>query len=65
MSLLIATGLSKAFGALDVFAGVDLRIEAGDRIGFVGAERHGQDHAAAHPGRRRSATAGDVAASAG
>jgi ATP-binding cassette subfamily F protein 3 len=42
MSLLIATGLAKAFGALDVFAGIDLRIEAGDRIGFVGANGAGK-----------------------
>ncbi len=42
MSLLVATGLSKAFGALDVFSGVDVRIEAGDRIGFVGANGAGK-----------------------
>ncbi len=42
MSLLVATGLSKAYGALDVFSGVDLRIEAGDRIGFVGANGAGK-----------------------
>jgi ATP-binding cassette, subfamily F, member 3 len=42
MSLLIATGLAKAFGALDVFSGIDLRIEAGDRIGFVGANGAGK-----------------------
>ena len=42
MSLLVATGLSKAFGALDVFQGVDLRIEAGDRIGMVGPNGAGK-----------------------
>ncbi len=42
MSLLIATGLAKAFGALDVFSGIDLRIEEGDRIGFVGANGAGK-----------------------
>ncbi len=42
MSLLVATGLSKAFGALDVFSGVDVRIESGDRIGFVGANGAGK-----------------------
>ena len=42
MSLLIATGLSKAFGALDVFGGIDVRIEGGDRIGFVGANGAGK-----------------------
>jgi ATP-binding cassette subfamily F protein 3 len=42
MSLLVATQLGKAFGALDVFEGVDLRIEAGDRIGFVGSNGAGK-----------------------
>ena len=42
MSLLVATGLGKAYGALDVFEGVDARIEAGDRIGFVGANGSGK-----------------------
>jgi len=36
MSLLVATQLGKAYGALDVFQDVDLRIEVGDRIGFIG-----------------------------
>jgi ATP-binding cassette subfamily F protein 3 len=42
MSLLVATKLGKAYGALDVFAGVDLRVEAGDRIGFVGSNGAGK-----------------------
>ena len=42
MSLLVGTNLGKAFGALDVFGGVDLRIEAGDRIGFVGPNGAGK-----------------------
>jgi ATP-binding cassette, subfamily F, member 3 len=42
MSLLVATQLGKAYGALDVFEGVDLRIEAGDRIGFVGSNGAGK-----------------------
>ncbi len=42
MSLLVATELSKAFGAHDVFERVDLRIEAGDRIGFVGSNGAGK-----------------------
>jgi len=42
MSLLVATQLSKAYGALDVFEGVDLRVEAGDRIGFVGSNGAGK-----------------------
>jgi ATP-binding cassette, subfamily F, member 3 len=42
MSLLVATGLSKAFGALDVFLDVDARVEAGDRIGLVGPNGTGK-----------------------
>lgn len=42
MSLLVATGLAKAFGAHDVFTSIDLRVEAGDRIGFVGANGAGK-----------------------
>jgi len=42
MSLLVAHQLSKAYGALDVFEGVDLRIEAGDRIGLVGPNGAGK-----------------------
>ena len=36
MSVLIGNDLSKRFGPLDVFQGVDLRVEKGDRIGLVG-----------------------------
>jgi ATP-binding cassette subfamily F protein 3 len=42
MSLLVATNLSRAYGALDVFQGIDLRIEAGDRIGLVGPNGAGK-----------------------
>jgi ATP-binding cassette subfamily F protein 3 len=42
MSLLVATELSKAYGGYDVFERVDLRIESGDRIGFVGANGAGK-----------------------
>jgi ATP-binding cassette subfamily F protein 3 len=42
MSLLVATQLGKAYGALDVFEGVHLRVEAGDRIGFVGSNGAGK-----------------------
>lgn len=61
MSLLIATGLSKAFGALDVFAGVDLRIEAGDRIGFVGANGAGKTTLLRILAGVETTTAGDIA----
>ncbi|MDQ1301033.1 MAG: ATP-binding cassette, subfamily er 3, partial [Chloroflexota bacterium] len=42
MSLLVASGLSKAYGALDVFGDIDLRIEEGDRIGMVGPNGAGK-----------------------
>ncbi len=61
MSLLVATGLSKAFGALDVFAGVDVRIEAGDRIGFVGANGAGKTTLLRILAGVEAPTAGDVA----
>ena len=61
MSLLVATGLAKAFGALDVFEGVDLRVEAGDRIGFVGANGAGKTTVLRILAGVDSPTAGDVA----
>lgn len=42
MSLLVASGLSKAYGAFDVFGDLDLRIEDGDRIGMVGPNGAGK-----------------------
>lgn len=42
MSVLIAQGLAKSFGALDVFASVDCRVEHGDRIGLVGPNGEGK-----------------------
>ena len=42
MSLLVGQNLGKAFGALDVFQGIDLRIEEGDRIGLVGPNGEGK-----------------------
>ena len=61
MSLLVATGLAKAFGALDVFAGVDLRVEAGDRIGFVGANGAGKTTILRILAGVEEQTSGDVA----
>ena len=55
MSLLVATNITKAFGALDVFQGIEARVEAGDRIGLVGPNGDGQDDVSAHPGRRGNA----------
>ncbi len=60
MSLLIATGLSKAFGALDVFGGIDLRIEAGDRIGMVGPNGTGKTTLLRILAGSETPTAGDV-----
>lgn len=42
MSVLIANDLAKRFGPLDVFQGVDLRVEKGDRIGLVGPNGEGK-----------------------
>jgi ATP-binding cassette subfamily F protein 3 len=42
MSLLVGQSLGKSYGALDVFESVDLRIEAGDRIGLVGPNGEGK-----------------------
>lgn len=61
MSLLVATGLSKAYGALDVFSGVELRIEAGDRIGFVGANGAGKTTLLRILAGAEPPTTGDVA----
>ncbi len=61
MSLLVATGLAKSFGALDVFRGIDLRIEAGDRIGFVGANGAGKTTVLRILAGVEEQTSGDVA----
>ncbi|TAJ15900.1 MAG: ABC transporter ATP-binding protein [Planctomycetota bacterium] len=42
MSLVLATGLKRHFGARDVLNGVDLRIEAGEKIGLVGRNGEGK-----------------------
>ena len=42
MSILNAIGLSKHFGAQDVFEGVSLQVAHGDRIGLVGANGSGK-----------------------
>ncbi|MBM3975809.1 MAG: ABC-F family ATP-binding cassette domain-containing protein [Planctomycetes bacterium] len=42
MSLVLATGLRRHFGARDVLNGVDLRIEAGEKIGLVGRNGEGK-----------------------
>ena len=60
MSLLVATGLSKAYGALDVFGGIDLRIEEGDRIGMVGPNGAGKTTLLRILAGIDTSTAGDV-----
>ncbi len=42
MSLLVGQRLAKSYGANDVFANVDVRIERGDRIGLVGPNGSGK-----------------------
>jgi ATP-binding cassette subfamily F protein 3 len=42
MTVLTATNLAKRFGPLDVFQGVSLRVEKGDRIGLVGPNGEGK-----------------------
>ncbi len=42
MSVLVARELAKSYGALDVFVGVSVRIEHGDRIGLVGPNGQGK-----------------------
>jgi ATP-binding cassette, subfamily F, member 3 len=60
MSLLAATGLGKAYGALDVFEGVNLRVEAGDRIGFVGSNGAGKTTLLRILAGVEAASAGDI-----
>lgn len=42
MSVIIGSNLARRFGPLDVFQGVDLRVEKGDRIGLVGPNGEGK-----------------------
>jgi ATP-binding cassette subfamily F protein 3 len=42
MSTLTGSSLARRYGPLDVFQGVNLRVEAGDRIGLVGPNGHGK-----------------------
>jgi ATP-binding cassette subfamily F protein 3 len=42
MSLLVANGLAKSYGANDIFENIDLRIEQNDRIGLVGPNGAGK-----------------------
>ncbi len=60
MSLLVASGLSKAYGALDVFGNIDLRVEDGDRIGMVGPNGAGKTTLLRIIAGIESSTSGDV-----
>ena len=42
MTVLTGNNLSRRFGPLDVFQGVNVRIEKGDRIGLVGPNGEGK-----------------------
>lgn len=42
MSVIVAQGLGKSYGVLDVFDGINCRIEHGDRIGLVGPNGEGK-----------------------
>ncbi len=42
MTVLTGSNLAKRFGPLDVFQGVNLRVEKGDRIGLVGPNGEGK-----------------------
>ena len=42
MSVLTGSNLSRRFGPLDVFQGVEVRVEKGDRIGLVGPNGEGK-----------------------
>ena len=50
---LTAEGLSKSYGSLEIFTGVDLAIDKGSQVVILGLNGAGQDHPAAHPGRGR------------
>jgi len=41
-ALLSCQGLSKAFGAQSLFAGVTLMVDAGDRVGLIGPNGSGK-----------------------
>ena len=52
------TGLGADVDGRTLFDGLDLLLDPRERLGIVGPERRGQDHAAAHPRRRARARAG-------
>jgi ATP-binding cassette subfamily F protein 3 len=60
MSLLVASGLAKAYGALDVFGDIDLRVEEGDRIGMVGPNGAGKTTLLRILAGIDASTAGDI-----
>ena len=62
---LTAEGLSKSYGSLEIFTGVDLAIDKGSRVVVLGLQRRRQDDAAAAARRQRAADAGEVVAGHG
>lgn len=55
---LMAEGLSKSYGSLEIFTDVDLAIDKGSRVVILGLNGAGEDHAAPAPRRRGEARHG-------
>ena len=51
---LTADGLTKAYGSLEVFSGVDLAIDRGARVVIIGLNRGRKDNDASATGGRRA-----------